>query len=61
MTTFVPNPKLVADTIAELRARRPDGGYNTPDDIRFLVTEKKWTCRQGGNAFIFWQAVIDAL
>lgn len=65
--TFTPNPHAINAAIVELSARKPGGGYPTPDDIALEANRRKWNCAptigsfEPSNQFIFWQAVEAAI
>jgi hypothetical protein len=64
---FEPNDKAIASELAKLRAKQPGGGYLTPDDIRLIVNERKWSCApivgdfEPNNEFLYWAAVHKAI
>jgi hypothetical protein len=64
---FEPNPKAIADELAKLRERQLGGGYLSGDDMRLIVSQRKWDCApwmgtfEPSNEFIFWAAVEHAL
>lgn len=65
--TFIPNPKLVKSLVAELRAKQPGGGFITPDDIKLIVSMRKWANAPAvgefkpNNQFLIWEAVEKEL
>jgi hypothetical protein len=64
---FEPNDNAIASELAKLRSRQPGGGYLTPDDMRLIVSQRKWACApwigsfEPSNEFIFWAAVHEAI
>jgi hypothetical protein len=65
--TFEPNDKSIAQELAKLREKQPGGGYLTPDDMRLIVSERKWACAPlvgdfvPNSEFIFWAKVESHL
>lgn len=61
--TFEPNEKTIASELAKLRGRQPGGGYLSPEDMRLIVSERKWNFApqigpfKPNNEFLFWAAV----
>ena len=64
---FEPNERSISDELAKLRGRQPGGYYLSPDDMRLIVSKRKWSCAPiigdfvPDSEFLFWKAVEDKL